>query len=351
MAPTTRIAATAGPDGHIRTIEQDIPEGGPGMVLVEVHASLVSPGTELKGWRAFSERRKKPETGDARTFGYSNAGIVIETADDVVGLKVGDRVACIGGNYAMHTDYARVPCNLCVGLPENLSFEQGAYAMLSATALHAVRRGEPELGHYVAVAGLGIVGQLAAALYRLAGCYVIGWDTISFRTEKARSIGTEAVLVGAEDEVKATASFTDGRGLDIGVIAIGGDAERAYQSLEASMKVSPDGHPMGSIVVVGGASFNYASCLTNVDIRRSSRTGAGYHDEVWERGRDYPPVFMRWTTQTNLQLCMGLISEGRLPVGELTTHRIPLEKADEETQRILDKPDEILGVIFTMNGA
>ena len=207
------------------------------------------------------------------------------------------------------------------------------------------------MGHYVAVAGLGIVGQLAAALYRLAGCYVIGWDTISFRTEKARSIGTEAVLVGAEDEVKATASFTDGRGLDIGVIAIGGDAERAYQSLEASMKVSPDGHPMGSIVVVGGASFNYASSLTNVDIRRSSRTGAGYHDEVWERGRDYPPVFMRWTTQTNLELCMGLISEGRLPVGELTTHRIPLEKVDEETQKILDKPDEILGVIFTMNGA
>ena len=51
---------------------------------------------------------------------------------------------------------------------------------------------------------------------------------------------------------------------------------------------------MGQITVVGGASIDLPATLWNVDIRRASRTGPGYHDEAWERGEGYPPVFMRW---------------------------------------------------------
>lgn len=54
-----RVAALMG-DGHIRTIEQDIPAVTPGMVLVEVYNSLVSPGTELGGWARYSSERLKP---------------------------------------------------------------------------------------------------------------------------------------------------------------------------------------------------------------------------------------------------------------------------------------------------
>ena len=109
---------------------------------------------------------------------------------------------------------------------------------------------------------------------------------------------------------------------------------------------SPDGHQMGQITVVGGASVDLPATLRNVDMRRASRTGPGYHDEAWERGGDYPPVFMRWTTQANLELCMRLIAEGKLDVDCLTTHRIPLERAEEEIAAIIDDPDEILGPGF-----
>lgn len=320
----------------------------PGALLVEVHASLVSPGTELGGWRALNDKRKDPEShAKPRPFGYSNAGIVREVGKGVKEFKPGARVACIGAGYACHTDYSVAPHNLCFPLPDSVTFSQGSYAMLSATALHALRRGEPEFGEFAAVVGLGIVGQLTAQLYRLAGNFVIGWDTIPFRIELARKWGINAAVnIGKENEIDVTKRFTNGYGLDTGVLAFGGNGNNALQSLEKCMKRSPDGHPMGRIVVVGGTRFDYTGSTTNIDIRRASRTGPGYHDEAWEFGQDYPRVFMRWTTRTNIELCLRLMAERRLDVDVLTTHTIPLKHADKEISAILDAPDSILGVVF-----
>ncbi len=342
-----RVAATYG-DGHIRLIEQDVPALKPGTLLVEVHASLVSPGTELRGWHGFAALRRNPDTAaKPKPFGYSNSGVVLACGDGVDDFKPGDRIAGIGGGYAMHTDYALIPHHLCVKLPAAVTFEQGSYAMLAATALHALRRGRPEFGDFAAVAGLGLVGQLAARLYQLAGCCVMGWDTFARRVEIARGWGIDAAArVGSEDEVAATRAWTGGAGLDDAVLAFGGNADSAMTSLLKSMKVSPDGHPMGVIVVVGGASFAYTSPLANIDVRRAARTGPGYHDGAWEVGGGYPPVFMRWTTRTNLELCMRLIADKKLPVDSLTTHRAALARIDEETSAALENPDEILGMVI-----
>jgi threonine dehydrogenase-like Zn-dependent dehydrogenase len=348
---TCKVAAKCG-DGHIRVVEEDMPALRPGRVLTEVHASLISPGTELGGWRDFSARRQNPDAdAPPRPFGYSNAGVVIEVGEGVETFKPGDRVASVGAGCARHADYAVTPHNLCVPLPERVTFSQGCYAMLAGTALQGLRRGEPVFGEFAAIAGLGIIGQIAAQLYRLAGNFVVGWDTIPFRIELAAKLGIDkAINVLEEDAVDATRQFTGGHGLDAAVLAFGGEADKAMDSLLKSMKCSPDGHPMGRIVVIGGARFQYTSPSSNLDIRRASRTGPGYHDEAWEVGAGYPPVFMRWTTQTNLRLCIRLMAEGRLDVGALTTHTIPLERADEETSAMLDDPDGILGVVFTMNG-
>ena len=350
MANTRIVAALLG-NGHIGLVEQDVPPLKPGTVLVDVRNSLVSPGTELGGWRGLRRQLDHPDpNAKPHPFGYSNAGVVAAVGEGVSEFAVGDRVACIGAGYAMHTDVAVVPHHLCVKLPESVSFAQGSYAMLAATALQALRRLAPEFGEYTCVVGLGIVGQLTAQLLRLAGTYVIGWDTIALRNEIAHRCGIDATArVGADDEVAATGEFTDGGGLDAAVLAFGGDANTAMASVEKSMKVSPDGHPMGRIVVVGGPRFEYTSTLTNLDIRRASRTGPGYHDEAWEFGAPYPPVFMRWTTRTNLELCMRLIGEGRLKVDALTTHLISLRDVDKAVAGILDDPDALLGVVFEMS--
>lgn len=346
-----RVIAASTNDGRIVLVEEKVPDVPEGYVQIEVKNSLVSPGTELGGWRRFYSRRSNP-TGpvEPRKFGYSNAGVVKQVGDGVTTVKPGDRVAAIGAGYALHSNIAVVPHNLCFPLPDGLTYAQGSYAMLAATALHALRRGEPEIGEFTAIVGLGILGQIAAVLYRLAGSYVMGWDTVTSRLDRAHGLGIHATVeVAKKDPVSATTAFTGGAGLDAAVIAYGGDATETYTALENSFKLSPDTHRMGRIVVVGGATFTYPENTTNIDVRRASRTGPGYHDVGWEIGPDYPAVFMRWTTRTNVALCFRLMEEGKLPVDELTTHTIPLADAPTTIDNIISEPDAILGVVFEMN--
>jgi threonine dehydrogenase-like Zn-dependent dehydrogenase len=345
-----RVIAAAMGNGHIGLVEQDIPALKAGAVLVEVHNSLVSPGTELGGWAALKEQLDNPKKDAKPTpFGYSNAGVVVDVGEGVAEFAPGDRVACIGAGYALHSNYVVIPHNLCIALPQNVSFAQGSYAMLAATALQAVRRGDPKFGEFAAVLGLGIVGQLTARLLQLSGNYVIGWDTIAFRNDIAKKWGIDATAhVGAEDAIALTKEFTGSRGLDMSVFAFGGNAEKAYESTFETHKCTPDGHRMGRIVVVGGAAFTVQWASANFDVRIAARTGPGYHDEAWEYGSDYPPVFMRWTTRSNLELLMRLIAEGKLDVDLLTTHRIELENVDAGISAIIDAPEKILGVVFEM---
>jgi threonine dehydrogenase-like Zn-dependent dehydrogenase len=348
--PLKRLIAVQRGNGTIKAVERDIPPIDNGAVLVKVGASLVSPGTEVGGWHSFAEQKKNPTLKVERTFGYSNAGVVVDSAG-VSEFKIGDRVACIGVGYALHTDYAVVPHHLCVPLPENVTFEQGAYGMLFATAMQTLRRGQPEFGEYTCVVGLGIVGLLTARLYQLAGNYVLGWDKNPARVGLAKMWGIEAI---AEDENRSeiTRKFTNNDGFDAGVLAMAGPCDDTVDHLIQCMKHAPDGHPMGRIMIVGWPEFQFGSKnliggMNNLDIRRCSRTGAGYHDLNWEYGPDYPPVFVRWSTRTNLKLCMRLISEGKVDVDFLTTHRIKLNDAEREIDIALENPDRMLGVIFS----
>ena len=349
--PQRRLVAVQSGDGTIKAIEQDVPELQNGAVLIKVGASLVSPGTEVGGWHSFAEQKKAPTPKKEQPFGYSNSGVVIAAGEGVSEFKRGDRVACIGAGYALHTDYAVVPHNLCVRLPDHVTFEQGAYAMLLSTAMQTLRRGQPEFGEYVSVVGLGIVGLLTARLYQLAGNYVLGWDKLPARVAFAKEWGIDAV-VEDENGPDATQRFTRGDGLDAAVLAMAGTCDDTMDRLVQCMKHTPDGHAMGRIMVVGWPEFKFGSKsqiggMNNIDIRRCSRTGAGYHDLEWEYGADYPPVFLRWTTKTNLELCMRMISEGKVNVDALTTHRIKLADADREISMALTNLDSILGVIFT----
>ena len=352
MDRTRRVGALDG-TGHGCVITEPVPEVGQGEVLVEVHASLISPGTELSAAKkARAEGRTDP--GTPRPFGYQNAGIVREVGPGVTQFSPGDRVACMGSGYALHTDYAVIPQNLCAHLPEGATFEQGAYAHLAITSLNAVRRGQPEIGEYCVVVGLGLVGQMAARFAQIGGMYVMGWDTIRFRCDKALAWGIDDVTVIGEDDFEGKArEFTRGHGFDMAIVAFGGEGTRALDALKKVMKLSPDTHLMGRICLVGGLTTqcSWGAGLGNLDLRSCARTGPGYHDERWERGlTEYPPVFMRWTTRSNMELALRYMAEGRLDVDVLTTHRIPLDRIDEAVTAHVGHPDQTLGTILLPRG-
>jgi threonine dehydrogenase-like Zn-dependent dehydrogenase len=349
--PQVRQVGALDAAGRALVITQPMPPLRRGTVRVKVHASLISPGTELSGVaKARLSSAAAPEA--PKPFGYQNAGVILECGPGAEEFKPGDRVACMGAGYAQHADFAVVPINLCARLPDNVTFEEGAFAHLAMTALHAVRRGEPQLGEYLLVVGLGLVGQLSARIGQLAGMYVMGWDKLPFRCEIARRWGIDAATVaGSEDETRAAAEFTRGSGFDMAVMAIGGDGTQALQSVTKVMKRSPDTHAMGRICLVGALSTlcHWGAGLGNLDLRCCARTGPGYHDETWEHGEAaYPAVFMRWTTRSNMEYVLRLISEGKLNVRALVTHRFPLARIAEAVNAHVEAPDATLGTLLLM---
>lgn len=346
MSKNSRRVAAIDGAGHISIIEEPMPQPKPGQVLIEVKASMVSPGTELGGVK---RRREAPTDAPPRPFGYSNAGVVIGVGDGCDDIALGTRVACMGGGYAQHASHACIPRNMAVPIPDGVPFEHAASIHLVATGLNAFRRGDFRFGEFVGVVGLGLVGQFTCQLARLAGCHVIALDQLSMRLEKAKACGLErGVNVKDEDPIVVAPVFSRGYGLDGAVIAFGGDGTQAFVTLTKMIKKSPDTHLMGRIVIVGGARIehNFAAALGNLDVRSAARTGPGYHDEAWEHGADYPGVFIQWTTRRNMEECLVFMDSGGLLVDPLITHRVALDDAPEACEDLIQHPDRALGVVF-----
>lgn len=336
--------------GEVKAVEQEMPELLDNEVMIKVHASLISPGTEMMAVKGF--RATPDETKEDFAFGYANAGEIIEVKGDCKDLKVGMRVAAMGGGKAQHANYANVPVNLVVPIPDEVTYEQASYACLAATSLQGVRRTIPQLGEYGAVLGAGIVGNLAAQLYKLSGSRVIVWEGLDNRIAMAKACGIQNFAnFKTQDTVEVTKEFAAPYGLDFAMLAFGGNATQAWESVKSCMKVSADGHAMGRVILIGGCKVEIGggAYSGNLDIMASSRTGAGYHDNAYEFGKDYPDAFVQFTTQRNLREIVRLIAEKRLLVDPMTTHRMPLDEVGTAADLLVNEPEKAMGIIMQMS--
>jgi threonine dehydrogenase-like Zn-dependent dehydrogenase len=335
--------------GDVKMTSETLAELKDHEVRIKVHASLISPGTEIANIMAL---RAAPDAKAAdRVFGYANAGEIVKVKGEVKGLKAGMRVAAMGTTGAHHATYANVPVNMVVPLPEGVTYDQAVYACLGATSLQAIRRTVPELGEYGLVLGLGIVGNLAAQLAQLSGARVIGWEGFDARIKLAKKCGIRSsVNFRMQDAKEETRKFVAPYGADFAIFAFGGEATAAFESVKACMKVSADTHVMGRIVLVGGCKINVGGGAHsgNLDIRAASRTGPGYKDLEYEYGKDYPAAFVQFTTQRNLREIIRLIAERRLVVDPMTTHRLPLHEVGKAVALLIEHPDKAMGIVLTM---
>ena len=121
-------------------------------------------------------------------LGYSSAGTIIEMGEGMDGFHIGQRVACAGGGYAVHAEYALVPKNLLTPLPEQVDFESAAFTTLGAIAMQGFRLAEAKLGESVAVIGLGLLGLLTVQICKAAGCKVFGVDLDPKRIDLAGAL-------------------------------------------------------------------------------------------------------------------------------------------------------------------
>ncbi|HXQ36519.1 MAG TPA: bi-domain-containing oxidoreductase, partial [Anaerolineales bacterium] len=277
-------------------------------------------------------------------LGYSSAGTIVALGKNMGGFRVGQRVACSGGGYAVHAEYTVVPRNLLTALPKKIDFESAACTTLGAIAMHGFRLAEPQIGEAVAVIGLGLLGLLTAQIASAAGCSVLGIDIDPARIALASSLGLEAAH--REKAIDSSAAFTANRGFDI--ILICADTS-SNDPVELAGVIARD---RARVVATGAVGLNIPRKVyyeKEIAFINSRSYGPGRYDSSYEEdGNDYPLGYVRWTEGRNFEAVVELMAKDKLKVKPLITHRFPIEKATQAYDVITGKKKEpFLGVLLT----
>ena len=220
--------------------------------------------------------------------GQEAAGVVTEVGGEVKSVKAGDRVAYTGvlGAYA---EYAAVPADRLVRLPEKLSFEQGAAAMLQGItaqylthSTYPLKRSETALIH----AAAGGVGLLLVQMAKSIGARVIGTAGTEDKAKLARDAGADDVIVYTSHDFEAeTKRLTGGKGVDVIYDGVG----KATFDQDLNLL-----RPRGYLVLFGAASGAVPPLdpikLTQKGSLFLTRPGLGHYiatrEELESRARD-----------------------------------------------------------------
>ncbi|HIO21058.1 MAG TPA: dehydrogenase, partial [Nitrospirales bacterium] len=273
-------------------------------------------------------------------LGYCNVGVVQGVGAGVSGFSVGDRVSSNGP----HAEMVAVPKNLCAHVPEGVSDDTAAFAVIGSIGLQGVRLAQPTLGECFVVTGLGLIGLMTAQLLRIHGCRVLGIDMDKSRLDVAQQFGFETVNPAeGEDPVVAAERFSRGRGVDGVLLTL---AAKSSQPVNQAAQMC---RRRGRIVLVGVTELQLSRAdfyEKELSFQVSCSYGPGRYDPNYEtKGQDYPVGFVRWTEQRNFEAVLDMMEDGRLDVTPLISHRFSIDRG-AEAYNLLVSNEPSLGILL-----
>ena len=198
--------------------------------------------------------------------GQEASGIVSEVGAEVKSFKPGDRVAytAVMGAYA---EYAAVPADRLVRVPEGITLQQAAAAMLQGMTAHylvydtyPLKKGETALIH----AAAGGVGLLLVQMAKNIGARVLATTGTEDKAKLAREAGADEVIVYSQQDFEAeTKRLTGGKGVDVVYDGVG------KTTFDKDLNIL---RPRGYLVLFGGAS----GAVPPFDLVTLSRKGSLY---------------------------------------------------------------------------
>jgi len=309
---------------------EDIPKPkiADGEILVKVAASGIC-GTDVMEWYRV---KRAP-----RVLGHEIAGTIVESKSPkyATGLRVfvshhvacnkckyclsGDHTACEtlhAGNYdpGGYSEFVRVPAiNVDRGvyaLPEHISFAEATMIEPLACALRGQRVIDVKKGQVVMVLGSGVSGLLNILVAKLNGAKVIATDIDEYRLKKAKECGADEVLhaqktgdLRADKIIICTAALP----------AI----NQAFRFIDRK----------GTVLLFAIPDKNIE--IPTLDVWRNEITITSSYGAAGD----------------DLSQALDLISGGKLNVGQLITHRLPLQKI-QEGFRLVAEAKESLKVVL-----
>ncbi|MGH2750920.1 MAG: zinc-dependent dehydrogenase [Actinomycetota bacterium] len=320
--------------GDLRVEEMTRPRPGPGELLLRVRACATC-GTDVKIYN-FGHHHLVPP----RVLGHEVAGEVAELGEGTAGFAAGDRVQLI----------AAIPCGECfecrhrsmsicenqesIGyhydggfaeslvvpakvlrvkglnrIPDDLPFEEAAVTEPLACVVNGQELARVTAEDVVVVIGAGPIGCLHVRLARARGAarvLLIERSTERLEMSASRVAPDAAIDASKEDPVDAVRKLTDARGADVVITAAASGAAQ-----EDALQMAARG---GRISFFGGLPKDdpIIQCDSNlVHYRELTIVGAN------------------GSTPAHNTEALRLIATGAVPVGDLITDRLPLERVHD----------------------
>ena len=320
---------------------------GPDQITVETDYTFISAGTELANFTGLDRSVDIPGSWCAYPWaaGYANVGRVVARGAAVEGFEIGQRVFSSSRHQQIQhlrvADHRTDMLSLLATVPEDLDGAVAAACMMPLIAMSALSNSRWRLNDRVGVWGLGMVGNLAAQLYQLAGCRVLGIDPDRRRRELARSVGIEAVAGPESDQLRAAMEELGAAdGLDIAVDAVG---EAAV--VDSAHRFVRD---FGQLVLLGSPRREHVADLTPL-MRSVKLRGLKLRGSLQSLVPLRPQAGAEESISRNLVTVFDLAARGRLQIQPLISHRLPPQQIERAYRGLLQQKDVYIGVALTWN--
>ena len=245
----------------------DVPVQKPkaGEALVKIKSTTIC-GTDLKILAG-----KFPATKFPHIPGHEWSGEVVEVGPGVSRLSVGDRVGvephvgcgacarCLEGLYNLCQNYGKVEtghahigfttngglaeyCTCSVKalhkLPDNLSYDQGAFTESVGVALYAIERASIDPGNNVAIIGPGAIGLIAVQIAKGRGSSRVAiFGTREGRLELGKKLGADIAInvKSVTDPIQYARDQIHADGYDV-VLEFAGTEEAARDAIRLARR-------------------------------------------------------------------------------------------------------------------
>ena len=330
--------------GEIEIKDVPIPKINSKEVLVKMIVCGVC-GTDIE--------KIKGKSATPLKLGHEVAGVIVEVGSAVKNFAVGDRVfvhhhvPCYTCYYCRHGDYTLCdefpksnldPCGMAeyfrvpedniekgaiLKLPNEVEFDEAALIEPIGCCIRGLNKAKVNAGDDVLIIGAGPVGLIMISLLKLFGAgNIIVSETSSFRLSIAKSFNVNAAVNPINENLKETVyEVTDGRGVDLAIVAVG-NAKVIPQALDLLRKG-------GKLLLFGSPP---PGDLLIYDANK-----------IFLRELKIIPSYS--TTEIETNIALKLLKLKKIDVSKLVSHRFKLDEA-EKALKLAAESDKALKILI-----
>jgi len=220
-------------------------------------------------------------------------------------------------------EYVKVPAGNVYTIPRGMPFEEAALIEPLACCLRGLDNVGIELGDTVAVVGVGPIGLLMIQLSKIWGAVkVYAIDLIRERLNLAKQLGADVIVnASKEDPVKAVLSDTNDVGVDVAIEAAG-----SSRAMDTAVKLARRG---GRVLIFGVAPQEEEWRLRPFELYEKELT-----------------IVASYRSPYTFQRAVRVASSGRVLLGPIISHVMPLERGPEAFEKLSKKTHGMIKVVL-----